>query len=161
MASSATKLVVGAHGPAAYDFFAEQLHADLADSVRHGIQVDLMGAGHPEAFRLYFSERRETLNRHENWIHEPGAAPSLFAPLIFQGKCSDGVCSDRIPETLQIIAANLDILELELQATEPFREQSRTVDAEHAQDMGDAAPTLRAAIARIKRGEAVIGAVSP
>lgn len=162
LAMEATWLAVSAYGPAAYDFFAGQLASQQSQPVERGLQRVLLERGHPEAFRRYFAEQRGKGAPGQPTAQPNHSAYVLFEPLIARGTCSSGLCSERLSETVQLVRANLDVVDRQLQAAESFEPMSPTDEAKRdARHVREAARSLRATIGRISRGEAAIGAVTP
>ena len=162
LASGATRLLVDIHGGGALDFFAGQLPKQSRDARRRLVAV-LLEHGHPDAVREYFAVRRAHLNRNESWERESSAVLGVFGPILERGTCSAAVCSEHMAQTAQLVRANLDILDLELQAIEqrptPRSESPRAV--EEAEKVRAVARRVREQVGRIQRGETVVGTAPP
>ena len=117
MAFEFTRLVVMAYGKSGLDFFAEQL-TQQPERVRRGLSTSLLEHGHPVAVRQYFEFRRAKLAAGETWDRESSVGVGIFRSFLEDGKCSAGLCSEHSAETLAIIQANLDIIDMELEAVE-------------------------------------------
>lgn len=147
---TAVRLLIDAVGPGGYDFFAAQIPS-YSGRVRSALISRLLSHGQLEAFEAYFSELRRESSSRDARERDPEVALDLFEPLVLHGRCIEELCSPRMNETLRIVGANLDLvtqrlrqLEAESPATSKSAERSRS---------------LRAAIGRIVRNEAQIGAV--
>ena len=73
----------------------------------------LVQHGQPEATARYFTIRREQL-AHGNDPADARALPARYRPLLTTGECPEPVCSNRMAETLHIVAENLDVVQQEL-----------------------------------------------
>ncbi|HEY0370508.1 MAG TPA: hypothetical protein VGD79_00795 [Thermoanaerobaculia bacterium] len=158
MAVQVTQIIVAAYSRTGLDFFAEQLPQQPA-RVRRGLATALLSYGHPVAIRQYFDARRAKLARGETLPGEASIAVALFRPYLENGNCGDGRCSEHLAETLGIIQANLDIVDMELAAVEkrPTPQSRSPQTAVDAQKERDAASRLRGLVGRIQRGEVPIG----
>jgi len=146
--------LVHAYGLANYDYFATQMRlrtGRLHDALR-GV---LLKAGHPEAFRDYFAEQRLATSGAAKKTQTPGVA-RFWAPFIEDGKCLDAACSPRLPETLAVIRANLDLVakDLEVSAKAAPTDASPNVQRDRRED-----ERLLSVVGRVERGELAIGRV--
>lgn len=159
MAVEFTKVIVAAYSRNGLDFFAEQLPQQPA-RVRRGLASALLEYGHPVAMRQYFEARRARLARGESLSDAPSIALGLFGSYFENGTCGAGRCTEHLSETLAMIQANLDIIDMELAAVEKrATPQSRSPEtAERAQREREAASRLRGLVGRIQRGEVALGA---
>lgn len=159
MASQFTRVVIMAYSKAGLDFFAEQL-PQQPERVGRGIATVLLDYGHPVAVRQYFELRRAKLARGETWNRESSIALGAFGSFLEDGNCGDSICSDHVAESIALIQANLDIVDMELAAIEkratPESRSPQTVADAQRERM--AASRLRNLVGRIQRGEVAIGA---
>ena len=152
-AAMRVELLVGVAGADGLDFFADQVDSQ-PPVVAATLNSTLLRRGHPEAFRRYFNFRREKLARGETWPRDNAATPSIFADLIGRGRCAMPTCSAQLPQTLALIEANLDLVELELRGLEeslvPSSDESlrRNVRA------------VRELAGRVRSGAAAMGAAA-
>ncbi len=152
-----TRFIVMMYSNAGLDFFAEQL-PQQPDRVRRGLSTILLESGHPVAVRRYFEVRRAKLTAGETWDRE-NSMVGLFGSFLEDGTCGGGLCSEHLAETLTIIQANLDIIDMELAAVEKrlTRQSQSPETAEHAQQERELVSRLRGLVGRIQRGEVAIG----
>lgn len=158
MAVQFTRVVVMAYSKAGLDFFAEQL-PQQPDRIRRGLATVLLDYGHPVAVRQYFNSRRAKLAAGETWDRENSIVVGAFRSFLEDGNCGDGLCSEHVAETLAIIQANLDIIDMELAAVEkrPTPQSRSPQTAADAQKEREAASRLRGLVGRIQRGEVPVG----
>jgi hypothetical protein len=156
LAGESIVLLVGAYGPAGYDYFASQIPLQPA-RVRNALIGTLFKRGQPEAVEAYFTQRRQQFAAADTTFAD--AAPARFEALLVKGECAEPPCSTRMAETLRIVAQNLDSVERDLRTaadTAP-RAQATAEELRTINQRRKVASDLLEVVGRIRRGEAVVG----
>jgi hypothetical protein len=107
-------ILIFAHRPSAYDFFASQLDAH-GSRVHHALLRTLVATGQPDAVRAFFAEPRPAD------LNDIAAELLFYAVSLHGTPCHVRVCSARLAESREIFRANLDRVELDLQAAADLR----------------------------------------
>jgi len=144
------KSLVHVYNVASYDFFASEMRARTGRT-HDALRGVLMAAGHPDAFRDYFAERRVATEKAQ----APGAA-RFWSPFVEEGKCLDAACSTRLPETIGVIRANLGLVARNLEASSNAAPLDTTPKVQNERQEDERLLTV---VRRVERGEATIGRI--